>query len=104
MTTGTRWKALALAVGEELDLPQGELSTLGRASELHDIGKIAIPDAILRKAAPLDEEEWAFMHQHTILGERIVVAAPSLASVGSLIRSSHERWDGLGYPDGLVGR
>jgi two-component system cell cycle response regulator len=100
---GNAVKALALAVGEELDLPQGELSTLGRASELHDIGKIAIPDAILRKAAPLDEEEWAFMHQHTILGERIVVAAPSLASVGSLIRSSHERWDGLGYPDGLVG-
>jgi two-component system cell cycle response regulator len=96
-------KSLSLAVGEELELPPGELTALGRASELHDIGKIAIPDAILTKPAPLNEEEWDFMHQHTILGERIVSAAPSLASVGSLIRSSHERWDGTGYPDGLAG-
>jgi two-component system cell cycle response regulator len=96
-------KGLALAVGEELGLPSGELTALGRASELHDIGKVAIPDAILNKADPLDEEEWGFVHQHTVLGERIVSAAPSLASVGSLIRSSHERWDGNGYPDRLVG-
>ncbi len=96
-------KSLALAVGEELELPPGELAALGRASELHDIGKIAIPDAILNKPGPLDEEEWSFMHQHTILGERIVSAAPSLASVGRLIRSSHERWDGKGYPDRLAG-
>src|SRR4051794_1423837 len=96
-------KGLALAVGEALDLQKGELLALGRASELHDIGKIAIPDAILTKSAPLDDAEWQFMHQHTILGERIVSAAPSLASVGGLIRSSHERWDGNGYPDGLAG-
>jgi len=96
-------KSLALAVAEELELPPGELTALGRASELHDIGKIAIPDAILTKPGPLNEEEWGFMHQHTVLGERIVSAAPSLASVGSLIRSSHERWDGSGYPDGLAG-
>ncbi len=96
-------KTLALAIGEELELSPGELAALGRASELHDIGKIAIPDAILNKSGPLDEAEWEFMHQHTILGERIVVAAPSLASVGRLIRSSHERWDGKGYPDRLVG-
>jgi two-component system, cell cycle response regulator len=96
-------KGLSLAVGEELGLPPGELTALGRASELHDIGKIAIPDAILSKGGPLDEEEWGFMRQHTILGERIVSAAPSLASVGGLIRSSHERWDGKGYPDRLAG-
>jgi diguanylate cyclase (GGDEF)-like protein len=96
-------KSLALAIGEELELPPGELTALGRASELHDIGKIAIPDAILTKAGPLDEEEWGFMRQHTILGERIVAAAPSLVSVGRLIRSSHERWDGKGYPDNLEG-
>jgi two-component system, cell cycle response regulator len=100
---GNAVKGLALAVGKELDLPQGELSALGRASELHDVGKIAIPDAVLSKAGPLSDEEWSFMRQHTILGERIVSAAPSLASVGSLIRSSHERWDGAGYPDGLSG-
>ena len=94
---------LALGVGKRLGLPPGELTVLGRASELHDIGKIGIPDAILTKPAPLDEEEWQFMKQHTILGERIVAAAPSLASVAILIRSSHERWDGRGYPDGLAG-
>jgi diguanylate cyclase (GGDEF)-like protein len=96
-------KSLAVAVGEQLELPPGELATLARASELHDIGKIAIPDAVLTKAGPLDNDEWSFMRQHTILGERIVSAAPSLASVGSLIRSSHERWDGKGYPDNLAG-
>jgi two-component system cell cycle response regulator len=96
-------KSLALAIGEELELPPGELAALGRASELHDIGKIAIPDGILNKPGPLDEEEWEFMRQHTVLGERIVAAAPSLASVGRLIRSSHERWDGKGYPDRLAG-
>jgi two-component system cell cycle response regulator len=96
-------KSLALTVGEQLELPPGELATLGRASELHDIGKIAIPDAILTKPGRLDDREWEFIHQHTILGERIVAAAPSLASVGGLIRSSHERWDGRGYPDGLAG-
>ena len=99
----TAVKGLALAVGEELGMSSGELTTLGRAAELHDIGKIAIPDAMLTKAGPLDEEEWDFIHQHTILGERIVSAAASLASVGRLIRSSHERWDGTGYPDQLTG-
>jgi two-component system, cell cycle response regulator len=96
-------KGLAVAVGEDMGLPPGELTAVRRASELHDIGKIAIPDAILTKPGPLDDEEWEFIRQHTILGERIVSAAPSLAPVGRLIRSSHERWDGAGYPDGLAG-
>jgi two-component system, cell cycle response regulator len=96
-------KNLAVAVGEKFELPPGELAALGRASELHDIGKIAIPDAILTKPGPLDASEWEFMRQHTILGERIVAAAPSLATVGRLIRCSHERWDGRGYPDALAG-
>ena len=100
---GNTVKALAVAVGRDLGLPPGELTALSRASELHDVGKIAIPDAILNKPGPLDDEEWEFMRQHTILGERIVSAAPSLASVGRLIRASHERWDGAGYPDGLAG-
>jgi diguanylate cyclase (GGDEF)-like protein len=96
-------RRLADGVGERLGLGPGELATLSRASELHDIGKIAIPDAILNKPGPLNDEEWEFMRQHTVLGERIVAAAPSLASVGRLIRYSHERWDGKGYPDGLAG-
>ena len=74
-----------------------------RAAELHDIGKLAIPDAILNKPGPLDETEWVFMRQHPIIGQRILDAATALAPVGLIVRSSHERWDGGGYPDGLSG-
>jgi diguanylate cyclase (GGDEF)-like protein len=94
---------LAIAVGRELDMHGEELDDVAHAAELHDVGKIAIPDAILEKAGSLDENEWAFMRRHTIIGERILMAAPSLRSVAKLVRSSHERWDGGGYPDGLVG-
>jgi HD-GYP domain-containing protein (c-di-GMP phosphodiesterase class II) len=73
------------------------------AAELHDIGKTGIPDAILVKAGPLDEDEWRFMRRHTLIGERIVRAAPSLAPAADLVRSSHEHLDGSGYPDGLSG-
>jgi two-component system, cell cycle response regulator len=96
--------ALALAVGRRLGLDGEELDVLARAAELHDVGKIAIPDAILAKAGPLDEEEWRFMHRHTVLGERILTAASALAPVARLVRSSHERFDGGGYPDGLRGK
>ena len=74
-----------------------------RAAELHDVGKSAVPDAILAKPGPLDEREWEFVRQHTLVGERILRAAPALASVARLVRSSHERFDGSGYPDGLAG-
>ena len=70
---------------------------------LHDLGKVAIPDAILNKPGPLDEAEWAFMKQHTIIGERIIAEAPALAAVAKLVRATHERHDGTGYPDGLAG-
>jgi two-component system cell cycle response regulator len=95
--------ALALRVGRRLRLDSEGLDELVRAAELHDIGKMAIPDAILNKPGPLDEEEWAFMRRHTILGEGILSAAPALIPVARLVRSSHERWDGKGYPDGLAG-
>ncbi len=94
--------ALAREVGRSLGLGVEELEQVGDAAELHDVGKMAIPDAILTKPGPLDAEEWAFMKRHTLIGERIVAAAPSLASVARLVRSSHERWDGAGYPDGLA--
>jgi HD-GYP domain-containing protein (c-di-GMP phosphodiesterase class II) len=80
-----------------------ELDELTRAAELHDVGKVAIPDAILNKPGKLDATEWEFMRQHTILGERILSAAPALRPVALIVRSSHERWDGAGYPDGLAG-
>jgi HD-GYP domain-containing protein (c-di-GMP phosphodiesterase class II) len=73
------------------------------AAELHDVGKVAIPDAILNKAAPLSDDESAFMQRHTVIGERIIRSAPSLAPAALLVRSSHERYDGKGYPDGLRG-
>ena len=94
---------LVLAVGRRLDMNAEDLDVLARAAELHDVGKIAIPDAILNKPGPLDEEEWKFMRRHTILGERILMAASALRPVARLVRSSHERFDGGGYPDGLAG-
>ncbi len=88
--------------GRELGLSDVELRAVRHAAELHDIGKMAIPDAILEKAGPLTPEEWEFMHQHTIIGQRIVSVAPELVEAGALIRSSHERFDGTGYPDRLA--
>ncbi len=95
--------ALVTEVGRRLGMEGEELDVLARAAELHDVGKIAIPDAILTKPGPLDAEEWRFMSRHTILGERILTAAAALRPVARLVRSSHERFDGNGYPDGLCG-
>jgi diguanylate cyclase (GGDEF)-like protein len=93
----------AEGVGRRLGLRAHELYELVRAAELHDIGKMAIPDAILAKPGPLDAAEWEFMRQHTIVGERMLHVAPALAGVARLVRWSHERVDGGGYPDGLAG-
>jgi diguanylate cyclase (GGDEF)-like protein len=95
--------ALAVAVGRRLDLTPVELDELARAAELHDIGKVAIPDSILCKPGPLSDEEWAFMRRHSVIGERILLAAPTMAGVARLVRSHHERMDGTGYPDRLTG-
>ena len=80
-----------------------ELGELFRAAQLHDLGKLAVPDEILRKRGPLDEREWEFIRQHTVVGERILRASPALRGIAPLVRSSHENWDGSGYPDGLAG-
>jgi HD-GYP domain-containing protein (c-di-GMP phosphodiesterase class II) len=80
-----------------------ELDTLVRAAELHDIGKIAIPDRILHKPGSLDGAEWDLMQRHPAIGERILATAPAMTGVAALVRSSHERWDGAGYPDELEG-
>jgi diguanylate cyclase (GGDEF)-like protein len=94
---------LARRVGTRLGLDAEDLDVVVRAAELHDIGKVAVPDAILHKPGPLDDADWAFIRQHTIIGERIVGAAEALRPVGRVVRASHERWDGAGYPDGLAG-
>jgi two-component system cell cycle response regulator len=94
---------LSTAIGRHFDLSSEQLDELRRAAELHDLGKLAVPDKVLYKPGPLDDSEWALIRQHTIIGERILNAAPALRPVARLVRSSHERWDGKGYPDGLVG-
>ena len=94
---------MAELVARQLDVAEDQLEPIRHAAELHDVGKVGIPDAILSKPGELDAEEWAFMRRHTIIGERIVAGAPALAQVGRLVRSSHERWDGAGYPDELGG-
>ena len=94
---------LAVSIGEQLALLPEELEDLRQAAELHDMGKVAIPDAILDKPGPLNDDEWEFMRRHTIIGERILQAAPALERVAAIVRSTHERMDGTGYPDQLIG-
>jgi two-component system, cell cycle response regulator len=94
---------LAEAVGRRLNLSPDEQAELRRAAELHDVGKMGIPEEILHKPGPLDPEEWAFVRRHTLIGERIIGAAPALAAAAKLVGSTHERFDGSGYPDGLAG-
>ena len=94
---------LARAVGKRLALADAELQDLTLAAELHDVGKLAIPDSILSKEGALTADEWLFVHRHTVIGERILASAPALARVSRIVRSTHERMDGMGYPDGLAG-
>ena len=94
---------LAVAVAHNLPMLPEEIDVMARAAELHDIGTMAVPDEILQKPGPLDSGERDFMRQHTLVGERILAAAPALEPVARLVRASHERWDGSGYPDGLKG-
>jgi two-component system cell cycle response regulator len=93
----------ARAVGAALGMSGAELEELKLAARLHDVGKLAIPDAVLQKPGPLDVAEWDFMKEHTVIGERILAAAPASKEVAKVVRATHERWDGAGYPDGLAG-
>jgi two-component system, cell cycle response regulator len=94
---------LSRAIALELGLEAPALRTLSMVARLHDIGKVAVPDTILNKPGPLDDEEWRLIRQHTAAGERIVIRARGLEEVGEAIRATHERWDGGGYPDGIAG-
>jgi two-component system, cell cycle response regulator len=94
---------LAEDTARRLGLTGDALVAVRHGAELHDIGKLAIPDSILDKPGPLDADELAFMRRHTVIGERIVAAAPALSEVAALVRASHEHYDGLGYPDRLAG-
>ncbi|MBV9212724.1 MAG: diguanylate cyclase [Actinobacteria bacterium] len=94
---------LAHAVARRLGMGDAAVDEVTKAAELHDIGKMAVPDAILEKPAALDAQEVELIRQHTVIGERILAVSPALRRVGKLVRHSHERWDGHGYPDRLVG-
>ena len=93
---------LVRAVGVAMSLPEEELADVALAAELHEVGKLAIPDSILLKPGPLTDDEWRFVRRHPLIGERILSSAPALAKVSRLVRSIHERMDGMGYPDRLI--
>jgi PAS domain S-box-containing protein len=94
---------LASAVARRLGLDQDARRDVEQVAKLHDIGKVGIPDAILQKQGPLDEQEWQLMRQHPIVGEHIIAGTPGLSHLAPAIRAEHEHWDGGGYPDGLAG-
>jgi HD-GYP domain-containing protein (c-di-GMP phosphodiesterase class II) len=96
--------SLAVQVAEELGLDSLERRRTEYAARLHDVGKIAVPKEIINKPGPLDMGEWELMRQHTVEGERMLAhVGGALREVGAIVRASHERWDGGGYPDGLAG-
>jgi diguanylate cyclase (GGDEF)-like protein/putative nucleotidyltransferase with HDIG domain len=98
-----RVQQLSLAIGRELGLSQAELDLLGHAALFHDIGKLAIPDAILLKPASLTNDEWALMQRHAEEGARIIDRLGFLQDAVPAIRHHHERFDGTGYPDKIRG-
>jgi len=93
---------LVADVAADLGLERQEITDAVHGAILHDVGKLAIPEAILHKEGPLTADEWEEMRRHTILGEQLLAGIPALTEVARLVRSSHERWDGAGYPDGLA--
>ena len=95
---------LALDVADELRLDAHRRRNVEFAALLHDVGKIAVPNTIINKTGPLDDNEWAIMKTHTVEGQRMLDEVGGfMREVGQIVRSSHERWDGKGYPDGLAG-
>jgi putative nucleotidyltransferase with HDIG domain len=98
-----RVRRLALRLGERLGFSEAQLEVLGLGALLHDIGKIAVPDAILRKTGPLTRDETLAMRQHPVIGADILQRVPYLAAAAPAVRGHHERWDGAGYPDRLIG-
>lgn len=94
---------LAVEVAGRLGLDAAARRRVELGALLHDVGKLAVPDAILNKRGPLDQVEWTIMKQHTAVGARMLLAAgPELAEIAPIVRASHERLDGRGYPDGLA--
>jgi putative nucleotidyltransferase with HDIG domain len=96
--------SLSVAVADELGLDEEQRRLVEFGALLHDVGKIAVPKEIVNKSDLLSEDEWAVMRRHTIMGQRMLDrVGGALKDVGMVVRASHERWDGTGYPDGLAG-
>jgi len=93
----------AQVIARQMNLSPVQQENLKLLAQVHDLGKVGVPDHILFKAGPLDQEEWDVMRKHPEKGYRIAAASPELAPVADLILRHHERWDGTGYPLGLVG-
>ena len=101
--SGIRFDKLAQRFGEYLNLSPVEISDLILASHLHDIGTVAIPDAVMMKQGKLNEEERELIKNHVLIGEEICKPMQNRRGIAQIIRHHHERWDGSGYPDGLIG-
>ena len=93
----------AMALTRKVAPEYATRAEVGYGYLLHDIGKIGIPDAVLNKPGPLNDEEWAVMKTHPVIGESIVAPLKLLGDAVKIIRHHHERWDGKGYPEGLAG-
>lgn len=98
-----RFDKLAQGFGEYINLNQVEISDLVLASHLHDIGTVAIPDSVMMKQGKLNEEEKELIKKHVLIGEEICKPMQNRRGIAQIIRHHHERWDGSGYPDGLIG-
>jgi diguanylate cyclase (GGDEF)-like protein/putative nucleotidyltransferase with HDIG domain len=94
---------LVESVARGLALSGGEVDQIKAAALLHDIGKVAIPDDVLNKPGPLDDDQWKVMREHPVIGERILRAIPGMGPIARIVRHEHERFDGGGYPDGISG-
>jgi diguanylate cyclase (GGDEF)-like protein len=99
-----RVQAIAVSIGRELDLDGPELESLSFAALFHDVGKLAVPDSLLLKSGPLDDQEWWVVRRHAEEGERIIGHLGFLSDATPAIRHHHEHFDGSGYPDGLRGQ
>ena len=93
----------ARAIGEEMGFSRDRLDRLSQGCELHDVGKIAVPDTILMKPGPLNKEEFEIVKQHPLWGARILEPLTFMKDIGEMVHQEHERWDGTGYPQGLKG-
>jgi len=94
---------LAVRIAQEMDLSESEIEKVNVAAKVHDIGKIAVPDAILLKPGPLDDDEWTVMKKHPVISAELIEGLSIYSHVADAVRHEHEHWDGSGYPDGLKG-